>query len=223
MSGVRVLYCSHDRRSAKQIWRSFINAFQIVAKIERLRAAFQVAEEKDVASAKVKITETPDRIEMHHDFRGGFSDSQIQNLAWQIIRSIADLKDHLRAWAAANGKSKDDVDQTVRGSPELAIIMDLANLDKHGSHDRQGGQWSGTWPELKNIRRGLRITTGAAPGAMAGMQILPNGEIRTFGDTAITVLGEVELRNGSKLDIGYVQQRAIEAWEGLFGRFGLNI
>jgi hypothetical protein len=101
--------------------------------------------------------------------------------------------------------------------------MDLANSDKHGGHDRQGGQWSGTWPELKNIGRGLRITTGAAPGAMAGMQMLPNGDIRTFGDTAITVLGEVELRDGRKLDIGYVQRRAIEAWEELLRRFGLAV
>jgi hypothetical protein len=197
-----------------------MNASQLIAKIERLRAAVHVAEERDVASAKVKIMETPDQVEMRHDFRGGLSDPQVQNLAWQIIRSIADLKDHLRAWAAANGKSN-DVDQAVRGSQELAIIMDLANHDKHGGHDRQGGQWSGTSPELKNIRRGLRITTGAAPGAMAGMQILPNGDIRTFGDSALTVLGEVELRDGRKLEIGYVQQRAIEAWEDLFGRFGL--
>jgi hypothetical protein len=101
--------------------------------------------------------------------------------------------------------------------------VDLANYDKHGGHDRQGGQWSRTWPELKNIRRGLRITTAAAPGAIAGMQILPNGDIRTFGDTAITILGEIELRDGRKLDIGYVQQRAIEAWEDLFRRFGLAV
>jgi hypothetical protein len=200
-----------------------VNASQLIAKIERLRAAVHVAEERDVASVKVKITQTPDRVEMHHDFRGELSDSQIQNLAWQIIRSIADLKDHLRAWASANGQPKDEIDQAVRGSQELAIIIDLANYDKHGGHDRQGGQWSGTWPELKNIRRGLRITTGATPGAMAGMQILPNGDIRTFGDTAITVLGEIELRDGRKLDIGYVQQRAIEAWEQLLLRFGLAV
>jgi len=52
---------------------------------------------------------------------------------------------------------------------------------------------------------------------------LPNGDIRTFGDTAITILGEIELRDGRKLDIGYVQQRAIEAWEDLFRRFGLAV
>jgi hypothetical protein len=200
-----------------------MNASQLMEKVERLRAAIHVAEERDVASVRVKITQTQDRIEMRHDFRGGMADPEIQNLAWQIIRSIADLKDHLRAWAAANGKPKDDVDKAVRGSKDLALLMDLANYDKHGGHDRQGGQWSGTWPELKNIRRGLRITTAAAPGAIAGMQILPNGEIRTFGDTAITILGEIELRDGRKLDIGYVQQRAIEAWEDLFRRFGLAV
>jgi hypothetical protein len=203
--------------------KSLMNAASLIAKIERLRAAVDAAEERDVASVKVEITHTPDRIEMRHDFRGGMADPEIQNLAWQIIRSIADLKDHLRAWAAANGKPKDEVDKAVRSSQELAVLMDLANYDKHGGHDRHGGQWSGTWPELKNIRRGLRITTGAAPGAMAGMQILPNGEIRTVGDTAITVLGEIELRDGRKLEIGYVQQRAIEAWEDLFHRFGLAV
>jgi hypothetical protein len=200
-----------------------MNATQLIAKIERLRAAVHVAEEREVACVKANIAQTADHIEIHHDFRDGLSDHEIQNLAWQIIRSIADLKDHLRSWAAANGKPKDDVDQAVRGSQELAIIMDLANYDKHGGHDRQGGQWSGTWPELKDIRRGLRITTGAVPGVIAGMRILPNGDIQTVGHAAITVLGEVELRGGRKLDIGYVQQRAIEAWENLLRRFGLAV
>jgi hypothetical protein len=198
-----------------------VNTAQLIEKIQRLRAAVRMAEDRDIASVKVEIKQTPDLLEMRHDFRGGLSDPQIQNLAWQIIRSIADLKDNIRAWAAANGRSKDDVDKAVRANLELAIVMDLANYDKHGGHDRQGGQWSGTWPELKNVRRGLRITTGAAPGAVAGMQILPNGAIRTIGDTAVTVLGDVELRDGRKLDIGYVQERAIEAWDDLFCRFGL--
>jgi hypothetical protein len=200
-----------------------VNGSQLAAKIERLRAAIHVAEERDVTRVKVKVTEASDRIEMHHDFRAGLSDPQIQNLAWQIVRSIADLKDHIRAWAVANKKAKEDVDRALHGSQELAIIMDLANYDKHGGHDRQGGQWSGTWPELKNVRRGLRITTAAAPGAMAGIQLLPNGDIQTFGDTAITVLGEIEIQDGRKLDFGYVQQRAIETWEDLLRRFGLTI
>jgi hypothetical protein len=44
-----------------------------------------------------------------------------------------------------NGSPKDDVDQAVRGSQELAIIMDLANYDKHGGHDRRGVHWSESW------------------------------------------------------------------------------
>src|SRR5580704_1441753 len=51
------------------------------------------------------------------------------------------------------------------------------------------------------------------PAAIIRMQILPNGDIRTFGDTAITILGEI-VRDGRKLEIGYVQQRAIETWAG---------
>jgi hypothetical protein len=200
-----------------------MNTSQLMEKIERLRAAVHVAEERDVSKVPVEITHTPDGVHMRHDFKGRLSDPEIQNLAWQLIRSIADLKDPIRAWAAANGMPKDDVDRAVRASRELAIIMDLANYDKHGGHDRHGGQWSGTRPELKNVRRGLRITTTTAPGVVAGMQILPGGDLRTFGDTVVCVLGEVELRDGSKLEIGYVQQRAIEALEDLLRRFGLNV
>nr|UXE45445.1 hypothetical protein Hi04_10k_c4921_00022 [uncultured bacterium] len=93
-----------------------MNASQLIAKIERLRAAVQAAEERDVSSIRVKITQTADRIEMRHDFRGGMADPEIQNLAWQIIRSIADLKDHLRAWVAANAFAQTSPFQTGANS-----------------------------------------------------------------------------------------------------------
>jgi hypothetical protein len=195
---------------------------QLIAKIERLRASIGAAEDRDLSRVKATVTQTPSLISVRHDFSGGLTQAQIDNMAWGVIRAIADLKDHLNGWAAANGHPRNAGDVAVQSCIELALVVDLANFDKHGAHDRNGGQ-SSLFPELRNLRRGLRITTTAVPGAVAGMQLLPTGEIRTVGDAAVTILGDVCLRDGRQIEIGYVQQRAIEAWEKAFGQFGLAV
>lgn len=193
---------------------------QLIAKIERLHAAVGAAEDRDLSKIKATVTQTANSVTVQHDFRGDLTQAQIEHLAWGVIRAIADLKDHLNRWAAAHGHPRDMGDHAVQSSPELSLVVDLANFDKHGGHGRSGGI-SKLYPELKNLRRGLRITTAAQPGAMAGMQLLPTGEIRTVGDAAVTILGDVCLRDGRRIEIGYVQQRAIEAWEKAFTQLGV--
>lgn len=195
---------------------------QLIAKIDRLRAAVGATEDRDLSKIKATVTQTANMVHVQHDFRGDLTQAQIDNMAWAVIRAIADLKDHLNKWAAAHGQQRDAGEVAVRSSPELALVVDLANFDKHGAHDRNGGQ-SGQFPELRNLRRGLRISTVAGPGAVAGMQILPTGEIRTIGNAAVTILGEIHLRDGRQIEIGYAQQRAIEAWERAFGQFGMVV
>jgi hypothetical protein len=195
---------------------------QLIAKVERLRASIGAAEDRDLSKVKATVTQTVNSVSVQHDFSGGLTQAQIDNMAWGVIRAIADLKDHLNRWAAANGHPRDAGDVAVQSCLELALVVDLANFDKHGAHDRNGGQ-SNLLPEVKNLRRGLRITTAARPGALAGLQLLPTGEIKTVGDAAVTILGDVCLRDGRKLEIVGVQLRAVEAWEKAFGQFGLAV
>lgn len=199
-----------------------MNTIQLIAKIDRLRAAVGATEDRDLTRIKATVTQTVSMVHVQDDFRGDLTQAQIDNMAWSVIRAIADLKDYLNSWASDHGQPRDAGDAAVRSSPELALILDLANFDKHGAHDRNGGR-TGQFPELRNLRRGLRITTAAVPGAVAGMQILPTGEIRTVGNAAVTILGDICLQDGRRIEIGYVQQRAIEAWERAFDALGLMV
>jgi hypothetical protein len=197
-----------------------VDTSQLIGKIERLRAAIGEARDADLTKIHAVITQTPETVTVRHDFAGEFTRPQVENLAWAIIRAIADLQDHVKKWAAAHGHPKTAVDLAVTSCPELAIVIDLANYDKHGDHNRNGGR-SKSFPVLRNLRRGLQVSTSAMPGAVAAIQLLPTGGIKTIGDAAVVVLGEVALRDGRQLEIGYVQQRAVEAWEKLLEQFGL--
>jgi hypothetical protein len=95
---------------------------QIVGKIARLRAAIGMAADPDFQKFKPTMVRTKDRVGFVYNFSGGLTQAQIENLAWDVIRAISDLKDHLRKWAHANGRSKDAVDDAVKSSRELSIV-----------------------------------------------------------------------------------------------------
>jgi hypothetical protein len=196
---------------------------RLIGKIERMRAAIGVAQDKDLGKYPPKIVQTANMISMSHDFSGGLTQAEIENMTWAVIRAISDLYDHLRKWARANGHNKDAVDGAVRGSFELALVIDLANFDKHGGHDRDGGK-TGASPLLENIRRAVRMRTEATPGAMAGVRLTPTG-IQPIGDPkglAVIVTGDIKLKDGRALELEYVQTRAMEAWEQLLAQFGVT-
>jgi hypothetical protein len=194
---------------------------ELMMKVRRLRAATGDSEELDLSKFPPSFVQTESGIQLRSDFSGGFSQEQLENIAFGIIRAISDLYDHLRKWARANGRDEKAVDETIRGSRELQLIMDLATLDKHGGHDRSGGR-SGARPRLVNVKRVFEMTTRAREGSFIGFSVTPEG-IRTFGDgkAAVVVSGEVVDDNGKSLVLSYVQQRAIQHWEELMARWGI--
>lgn len=196
---------------------------QLIAKIERLRATIGAVEDRDLSKVRAIVIQTETAVSVQHDFRGNLTQAQIENMGWGVLRAIADLKDHLNKWAAAHGHPRDTGDVAVLSCFELSLVVDLANFDKHGAHDRGGGK-SKALPELKNLHRALRVTTAARPGAFAGIQLMPTGEIKTFGDdAAVTVCGDVCLRDGRQIALEYVELRAVEAWERAFAKLGLAV
>jgi hypothetical protein len=142
-------------------------------------------------------------------------------LAASVIRSISDLYDYLRKWAAANGQNKSAVDTAVNQCAELALVMDLANFDKHGGHDRNGG-WSCKAPELRNVKRAMQVI-GTAATAPLGFRRAAHGGLEPFGGDGgkVVVCGDVVTNDGKLLDLQYVLLKAIERWEQLFQQFGL--
>src|SRR5438552_493937 len=111
----------------------------IAERVRRVYAAIGAIEERDPTKLKATVIQNEKITAVHQDFRGGQSDDQLVNFAHMLIHNIANLRDHLRRWAAHNGKEKDAIDRAADASPDLQIIRDLSNNDKHGYPPRDGG------------------------------------------------------------------------------------
>jgi hypothetical protein len=71
----------------------------ILQRISRIYAAIGSIEEDDPHKLKATVICTEKIKAVIQDFRGGFSDDELSNLAYSVIHNIANLRDHLRRWA----------------------------------------------------------------------------------------------------------------------------
>ncbi len=192
-------------------------------RISRIYAAIGAIEEKDPLKLKATVVQTERINAVFQDFRGGFSDDELSNQAHTVIHNIANLRDHLRRWAAQNGQDKTKVDQAVDNCVELQIIQDLSNNDKHGYPPRDGGR-SGRCPQLIEINRVMRLQTQAKKGSMIAMTIGPGGVPKFTGDGSAKAVVTGEVVDNAKNRIGDLYEiatKSVEAWERLLVGFGL--
>jgi len=108
-------------------------------RILRLYAAIGDTAEIDISKFQPRLGSSGKCVFVCQDFRGGLSDEQISNLAHSAISNLANLRDHLRRWAKLHGHDPDRIDDAVKKSFELQVIIDLSNVDKHGYPPRDGG------------------------------------------------------------------------------------
>ena len=195
----------------------------ILQRISRIYAAIGAVEEDDPNKLRATVVQTDKIKAVFQDFREGFSDDDLSNYAHSVIHNIANLRDHLRRWAAHNGQDKTKVDQTIDNSLDLQIIRDLSNNDKHGYPPRDGGH-SGKCPQLIEINRVMQLQTQATKGSTIGMTLGAGGVLRFFGDgTAKAVItGDVVDNDKNSIgDLYDIANKAIEAWEQLLADFGI--
>lgn len=108
------------------------------------------------------------------------------------------LKDSLRASSATTGISEQKIENEINNNPDLALLADLANLDKHYRLSRKSR--SGDTPKIVSVR-GINSSGGTAPGGWR--------------------LG-VEIEHlGHRLDGLHVAKRATAAWEHALKRWNL--
>ncbi len=136
----------------------------ILQRINRIYAAIGEIEEDDPNKLKATVIQTDKIQAIFQDFRAGLSDDDLSNQAHSVIHNIANLRDHLKRWASHHGQDKKKVDEAVDACPELQIIKDLSNNDKHGYPPRKGGR-SGQSPQLVEIDRVMRLQTQAGKGS----------------------------------------------------------
>jgi hypothetical protein len=194
----------------------------LIDKIERLYEAVDNSRDPNLSNYPPIYELRGDMVTITQDFNRGRSSPKLRNVAFEIVRSIADLKDYLRAAAKRTGHDPEEVERAIDTCPSLQLLIDLANFDKHGGHAKPAKQRSGKSPRLENVRGALRMQTTAKPGVCIGIQLTPQGAV-PFGEgnAAVIIAGDIVDAAGSIVALDYVQDQAVGAWEALFSTFGI--
>jgi hypothetical protein len=192
-------------------------------RMSRIYSAIGVTEEKDSKKLKATVIENVGFKAHVQDFRGCLSDEELSNQIHLVIHNIANLADHLRRWAAKNGRDKQRVNQILRSSFELQVIQDLSDNDKHGYPPRDGGR-SGKSPQLAEIDRVMCLQPQANNGSVIAMTIGAGGVPKFMGDVsakAVVISRIVDYDNNYLCEFSDITAKAVEAWETLLLEFGL--
>ena len=198
----------------------------LVLMIERMYAAVGSATEPDLSKFPSMLEVTRQWVTVRQDFNQGLDRAQLENKAFQVVRSIADMKDHLRAAARRLQRGPDEVERVINASLPLQLMIDLANLDEHGKHDKPEKQRSKKSPRLAQIRGALQMTTKAGeiePSGMIGIRLTPQGA-QPFGNgkVAVVITGEIIDANDQQIMmLEFAQASAVEAWEALLTQFDI--
>jgi hypothetical protein len=194
-------------------------------RIRRIYAAIDAVEERDLSKLVAKLINSGQVIGFYQNFSGGLRDEDLANIAHSLIHNIANLQDHLRRWAAHNGRDKTKVDDAFKNSPVLQVIKDLSNNDKHGYLPRGGGH-SGNAPQIVKIRRQLQMTTKAEKGASVTVTLDPRGvpQVSGLGTAKAIITADIMDRNGNLIgDLYEVALQAIQSWEQVAKDFGVPL
>ena len=158
------------------------------------------------------------------DFRGDQTDEELSNVVHTAISNIAHLKDHLRKWARNNQADVNLIDTAIANSQALRIVIDLANADKYGGTERDGG-YSKLNPRISDIGRALRLKTRPVAGSMVAFTLSPDGTPKIMGDgsAAVEVSGRVVGEDGTAIgDLRDIVVEALAAWQTVLVAFRLS-
>ena len=197
----------------------------LLARIRRLYASIESLEESNLDRLPATRIQTEATIGFLQDFRGGMTDEELSNLIHSVVYNVANLRNHVKAWAKRTRGDASRVDELFSSSSSIRILADLANNDRHPYPPRGGGH-SGKAPRVSNLNRVLRLSTRPAVGSRVGITLGPDGSPRIVGDgTAQAVItADVVDRDGVRLgELSQFVAEAIEGWEQLFRAFGLSV
>lgn len=192
---------------------------ELIERVSRLYAAIGAVVETDLSNLKGQVVETDKSVGLYNDFRGGMSDAELSNLAHSLINNIANLPNHLKRWAARNGKDRTVVDETFSQSFALKIIEDLSNNDSHGEIIRSGEYGhSGKRPKLVEINRVLQLSPGSDVGSSVAMTFDTDGtpKVSGSGSAKAVITGTIVDEDENKIgELSDFTQEAVEDLERL--------
>jgi len=193
-------------------------------KVRQMHAALEGLSTDDLSTIELTTGATPTLYYAAIDFSG--NQVNLANTATLLVTNIACLKDHLKAWCQKNGRPFEG-DDLINSDREVPIVHDLWNLDKHAELNRPPR--SGFRPEIRNLRRPLRLSTGTGAGSEALFMFDPRTGTMTFrasgtGSVSLQLQGEVVDESGRVVgEFSAICEKAAVGWEGALLRAGVPI
>ena len=144
-------------------------------RISRIYAALGVIVESNIEkAARFERSETLFRVRLD----GGMTSAEIENAANTAIGLVAHLPDHLKRWLRSKSLPTTEVEELFRSCQSVKVLADLANTEKHGGFDRNGG-WSKAQPVLTKLCRGLSLEMPGAETPASVTFNLTDGTVTT--------------------------------------------
>lgn len=185
-------------------------ADEVMRRLQRIYGALGETVEGDLSKFPPVVASTEKFVAIFQDFVGGLDQAALDNLAHAVIHNIANFNEHLTRWAQDNERHTAPIDNALTSSPELQLIKDLSNNDKHGYPLRYSR--SGKSPRLREVGRRMRLSTGATKGSSISMTLGPNGPIiRASEGASASVVVTATIEDGSSEPIGDLYETEVEA------------
>ncbi|MDA0270280.1 MAG: hypothetical protein O2919_04545 [Chloroflexi bacterium] len=202
------------------------NQDEVLSRLNRVYAALDESIEADLTQFPAQVISDGGLFGILQEFHGGLTPAQIENLAYAVIHNITNLIDHLKRWARGNSNDLGPILRAEHGSLALQILRDLSNNDKHGYSPRHTSR-SGKSPQLREVGRPLRMTTGSAAGSSVAFVFTPEGPkliSHGGGSAAVVITGSIVDRDGQPLgDLYEVELQALTVIEALVHELGLRL
>ena len=200
---------------------------ELLARIQRIYASIDAMEEFDMTKLPGTVQQEDGFISVYQDFTGGLTAAQIENTAHAGIHNIANLDNHLIRWARHNGIDDAKIHEAVEASDAIKTIKDLSNNDKHGYPPRDGGH-TGVAPQLLEMQRIMRLSTGTEAGSSISMTLGPDGvpviSSRGSASARAVVTGNVVDKDGNRLgDLVEIETSAIVDLEKVMEELGIGV
>ncbi len=188
---------------------------ELTNRLKRIYAALGDVTNLDIDMAPPTAWADERSFGIFQDFSGGKSQDQFDNEVTLVLSAFAWLPDRARAWLKSKGEEKRDVNTFMESTLSVALMWDLANVDKHGKSGHT--TFSGKSPRLLNARRVMRMTG-------SGLFIMtPGGSQHTRGKNNLVLTGEVMDQDGTKImDFDDLIDEALLAWEQFLESKGLK-
>lgn len=179
----------------------------------------------DLSTVVAKAGVEGDRYYMRLDFSEGVADTALMNMVEKLVENIARIKDHLKVWCQQNGKpfhGEAVIDSTL----PTKLVHDLWNTQKHGVLKSVGR--SGIKPQLVELRRGMRLSTGGEAGSSTVMTIGRDGRpvvhMTGGGKAELVVDGEIVDEKGQRI-AGFIDTcaAAVTTWEQALAAAGVPL